>query len=179
MRPTLWSLAGPQVVVMTITCGAMMTSSNGNIFRVTGPLCGEFTGHRWIPHHKGQWRGALMLSLICVWINAWVNNGEACDLRRHRAHYDVIVKAVRNGKVDIMTTLSSQCQMDGHQNAMISSCWICIGLCYIRMVYGESVCMVWLCMYARRYLYIVLSNRSQCKLNGALGLVACFTTPMH
>ena len=26
-----------------------MTSSNGSIFRVTGPLCGEFTGHRWIP----------------------------------------------------------------------------------------------------------------------------------
>ena len=30
----------------------MMTSSNGNIFRVTGPLCGEFTGHRWIPSTK-------------------------------------------------------------------------------------------------------------------------------
>ena len=29
---------------------AMMTSSNGNIFRVTGHLCGEFTGLRWIPH---------------------------------------------------------------------------------------------------------------------------------
>ena len=28
-------------------------------------LCGEFTGHRWIPH-KGQWRGALMFSLICA-----------------------------------------------------------------------------------------------------------------
>ena len=27
----------------------MMTSSNENIFRVTDPLCGEFTGHRWIP----------------------------------------------------------------------------------------------------------------------------------
>ena len=27
----------------------MMTSSNENIFRVTGPLCAEFTGHRWIP----------------------------------------------------------------------------------------------------------------------------------
>ena len=27
----------------------MMTSSNGNIFRVTGPLCGDFTGDRWIP----------------------------------------------------------------------------------------------------------------------------------
>ena len=41
--------------------------------------------------HKGQWRGALMFSLICVWINDWVNNGEAGDLRRYRAHYDVIV----------------------------------------------------------------------------------------
>ena len=28
----------------------MMTSSNGKKSRVTGPLCGEFTGHRWIPH---------------------------------------------------------------------------------------------------------------------------------
>ena len=30
----------------------MMTSSNENIFRVTGPLCGECTGHRWIPRTK-------------------------------------------------------------------------------------------------------------------------------
>ena len=41
--------------------------------------------------HNGQWRGALMFSLICVWINGWVNNRKAGDLRRHRAHYDVIV----------------------------------------------------------------------------------------
>ena len=40
---------------------------------------------------KGQWRGALVVSLICVWINGWVNNREAGDLRRYRAHYDVIV----------------------------------------------------------------------------------------
>ena len=31
---------------------ATMTSSNGNIFRVTGPLCREFTGHCWIPRTK-------------------------------------------------------------------------------------------------------------------------------
>ena len=43
--------------------------------------------------HKGQWRGALMFSLICVWINDWVNNREAGDLRRYRAHYDVTVMA--------------------------------------------------------------------------------------
>ena len=41
--------------------------------------------------HKGQWRGALMFSLICVWINGWVNNREAVDLRRYPAHYDVTV----------------------------------------------------------------------------------------
>ena len=40
---------------------------------------------------KGRRRGALMFSLICARINSWVNNGEAGDLRRHRAHYDVIV----------------------------------------------------------------------------------------
>ena len=44
--------------------------------------------------HKGQWRGALMFSLICAWINRWVNNREAGDLRRHRFHYDVIVMAL-------------------------------------------------------------------------------------
>ena len=41
--------------------------------------------------HNGQWRGALMFSLICVWIKDWVNNREAGDLRRYRAHYGVIV----------------------------------------------------------------------------------------
>ena len=41
--------------------------------------------------HKGQWCGALMFSLICASINGWVNNREAGDLRRHGAHYDVIV----------------------------------------------------------------------------------------
>ena len=40
--------------------------------------------------HKGQWRGAFKFSLICNWINGWVNNRQAGDLRRYRAHYDVI-----------------------------------------------------------------------------------------
>ena len=41
--------------------------------------------------HKGQWHGALMFYLICARINGWVNNHKACDLRCHRAHYDVTV----------------------------------------------------------------------------------------
>ena len=41
--------------------------------------------------HKGQWRGALMFSLIWAWINSWANNREAGDLRRYSTHYDVTV----------------------------------------------------------------------------------------
>ena len=51
-------------------------------------------GIHWSPvnsPHKSQWRGALMFSLICVWINDWVNNRKAGDLRCYRARYDVVV----------------------------------------------------------------------------------------
>ena len=41
--------------------------------------------------HKGQWRGALLFSLICAWINGWVNSRDAGDLIRYRDHYDVTV----------------------------------------------------------------------------------------
>ena len=48
--------------------------------------------------HKDQWRGALIFSLICAWINGWVNNHEAGDWRCHRAHYGVIVMLKRQPK---------------------------------------------------------------------------------
>ena len=68
-----------------------MTSSNGNIFRVTGPLWGEFTGYRWIPLTK-----ASDMELRCFLWSATeqtikANNQDAGDLRRHRAHYDITV----------------------------------------------------------------------------------------
>ena len=54
------STVQPQLCLQRAQC--VMTSSNGNTFRVTGHLCGEFTGPRWIPRtHKGRWRGAFML----------------------------------------------------------------------------------------------------------------------
>ena len=67
--------------------GHMMTSLIGNTFRATRPLCGELVNSP----HKGQWRGALMFSLICAWTNGWVNNHDAGDLRRNRAHNDATV----------------------------------------------------------------------------------------
>ena len=67
----------------------MMTSSNGNIFCVTGPLRGGFTGYRWIPHTKASdaevW-GFLRSAPEEV---VEKNNRDAGDLRRHCAHYDV------------------------------------------------------------------------------------------
>ena len=41
--------------------------------------------------HIGQWRRALMFSLVCAGINVWVNNREVGDLRRHFAHHGVTV----------------------------------------------------------------------------------------
>ena len=51
--------------------------------------------HRWPVNspHKGQWRGALIFSLICAWTNEWVNNRNAGDLKHHRSHNDVTVMA--------------------------------------------------------------------------------------
>ena len=46
--------------------------------------------------HKGQWRRALIFSLIYAWINSWVNNRGSGDLRRHHAHYDVTVMMFQN-----------------------------------------------------------------------------------
>ena len=61
----------------------MMTSSNGNVRGIRrSPVNSP---------HKGQWRGALIFSLICVWINGWVNNRKAGDMSGYRAHYDVSV----------------------------------------------------------------------------------------
>ena len=65
--------------------------------------------------HKGQWRGALMFSLICVWINGWVINREAGDLSRYRAHYDVTVMTPQD---------SHESEAALYQGAENSSTWL-------------------------------------------------------
>ena len=47
--PENWNYMIPQIRLYL-----MMASSNGNIFRVTGLLCGEFTSHRWISRTKAS-----------------------------------------------------------------------------------------------------------------------------
>ena len=89
----------------------MMTSSNGNIFRVTGLCAWTLTVAGEFPD-KGQWRRALMFSLICVWTNSWAINGYACDLRRTPACYDVIIMhawghVMRSNCTDLLFPLHS------------------------------------------------------------------------
>ena len=73
-----------------------MTSSNGHF-----PHSWHFVrGIHWSlveSPHKCQWRGVLKFSLIYAWKNGSVNNWDAGDLRRHRAHYDVIVMSQSQG----------------------------------------------------------------------------------
>ena len=72
----------------SISGSSMMTPSNGNIFPRDWPFVWGIHRSPVNSPHKGQWRGALIFSLI---INNWVNKREAGDLRRYGAHYDVIV----------------------------------------------------------------------------------------
>ena len=98
----------------------MMTSSNGNIFRVTGHLCGEFTSPGKFPT-QSQWRGALMFSLICVYLNGWVNNHEAGDLRRYCAHYDVILMQ----SSEILVTCSGNPPMTDGPDSLKRTLYLC------------------------------------------------------
>ena len=49
-----WNIQDTNLERIIVYYTNMMTSSNGNIFCVNGPLCGEFTGHRWIPLTKAS-----------------------------------------------------------------------------------------------------------------------------
>ena len=84
------------VTIIPITI-SMMTSSKWKHFPRCWPFLRGIQRSLVNSPHKGQWGGAVMFSLICAWINGWVNNREAGDLRRHRAHYDVTVILTNRG----------------------------------------------------------------------------------
>ena len=66
----------------------MVTSSNENIFHVTGPLWGSPVDS---PKKRSVTRSFDVFFLMCAWTNGWANNRDAGDLRRHCTYYDVIV----------------------------------------------------------------------------------------
>ena len=80
----LWMTAAADITVWArLGCSAhsMMTSSDGNIFRVTGHLCGEFNGYRWIPSKKAcdaEFWCFLWQQWWCWWFET-----PSCPLWRH------------------------------------------------------------------------------------------------
>ena len=83
-------------------CLNKMTSSNGNVFRVTGHCCGEFTGDWWIPSTKASdaklccfLRSAPEERLIKQWLGWW--------LRRNRTHYDVTAMMPKISSCHVVT----------------------------------------------------------------------------
>ena len=78
----------------------MMTSSNGNIFRVTGPLRGEFPGPGEFAAQRPVTRSFDVFFDLRL-INDWVNKRHAGDLRRHCGHYDVNVMCRQEGPVTL------------------------------------------------------------------------------
>ena len=85
----------------------MMTSSYGNIFHVTDPLYREFTGNRWIPLTKARDVELWCFLWSAPWINGWINNCDAGDLRHHRAHYDIIVMYRCDTNVEVYKYMKS------------------------------------------------------------------------
>ena len=75
-------------MLLVIWYSYMMTSSNGNISTRCWPIVKGIHRSPMDSPHRGRWRGALMLSLIC---NGWASNRDAGDFRRHLANYDVTV----------------------------------------------------------------------------------------
>ena len=84
------------------TFSALLALCAGN-----SPVTGEF------PTQRPVTRSFAFFSLIYAWINGWVSNREAGDLRRHHAYYDVIVMKF----------------------ALVNKIWICIS----QMFHGISM----------------------------------------
>ena len=102
-----------------------MTSSNGNIFRVTGPLCGEFTCHRWIPLTK-----ASDMELRCfLWSATERTFKQTINLRRHRAHYDITVVHISS----VIKISFCRISFSGHQNKLCAC---------LESIYGSRVILV-------------------------------------
>ena len=112
--------------------------------------------------YKGQWRRALMFSLICAWINGWVNNREAADLRHHRVHYDVTVMSTGRG-------INTKC----------SSCPICLEKDYGCMVFSRSV-DIWALGISGE---ILISHRTKMKIQSLMSMrlrqTLCLTYLFH
>ena len=131
----------------------MMTSSNENIFCRTGPLCGEFTGLRWIPLTTTSNTEFWCFLWSAPWINRWVNKREAGYLLGHCAHYDVVVRIIR-------------LDQDGHRFAdgIFSSILLAEVILIVIQIHWTLFIMVHLTIIPYIYIYIYIQILDYCQL---------------
>ena len=91
VKATFPSIYGTQLWSSLCPLMPMMTSSIGNISRVAGLLCREFTGRRW-----NTLTEASDAELWCF----FDEHRDAGDMRCHHAHYDVTVMTVPSAGTD-------------------------------------------------------------------------------
>ena len=103
------------------TFSALLTFCAGN-----SPVTDEFPT-------QSQWRGPLKFSLICVWNNSWVNNGDAGALRRHYAHYDVIVMDTLFGRITAHSLYSAWLNEKWRRPHLEGSLKADNGACYLEL----------------------------------------------
>ena len=116
-----------------------MMSSNGNIFRVTGPLCGEFTGHRWIPLTKAS--GAelcffLWFASELLWLSkqssGWWFETPSPSLWRHRNglnHCRLSIRSLGTNFNEILIEI---------QNFSRKCIWKCLQKCCVLNVIQQA-----------------------------------------
>ena len=106
---SLWWNIVPNALGWITILPFMMTSSNGNMFEITGHLCREFTDPGEFPTQRPVTRSFDDFFDLRL-INRWVNNPGAGDLRRNRPHYEVIVMEI-------------QVPALGSHNGTTATCW--------------------------------------------------------
>ena len=100
--------------------------------------------------HKGQWREAFMFSLIYAWINCWVNNLKAGDLRHYHAHYDVTVmlsgRYVQASNAILLHLISATNFVLAFQTAFTTLLLL-------------SVCLFYICYWVEKHNAVIVSAK--------------------
>ena len=152
-----------------------MTSSNGNIVHVTVLFVRGI--HRWPVNspHKGQWRGALIFSLICAWTNNWANDGDTCDLRHHRAYYDVnLIISLKCGNFAVIEYTAIRTPYSIFQNQDLPSSlgavsfhiifaffgWSCLVLLWVLGDFHQFIIFQWIWIFISHFAHTWYSIRS-------------------
>ena len=130
-----------------------MMSSNGNIFRITGPLCGEFTGHRWIPLTKAS--GAELCFFLwfapeLLWLSkqssGWWFETPSPSLWRHRNglnHCRLSIRSLVTNFNEILIEIqnfSRKCIWKCLQKCCLQNMSFCSGLSVLNVIQQAYEC---------------------------------------